>query len=216
MGTLVASTPTPTTSRSPPAARWPGPAPRVIGWCSSWPPTASTARCPTTSPTARRWSIGLRLVSRRPDSRHGRARRLHGPLATGADPRPRRSLPRPAARDVRARRPRGGWTRDWSFSFQSESPTGEPWLGPDILDHLTALHDRGIDGRARVPRRVRIGSSGNPLGHGHRGARGRRRELGMRLERIEMPNAEPAFHPRPRRNHGAGRRCVMTPAGWAT
>ncbi|MDX6455176.1 MAG: protoporphyrin/coproporphyrin ferrochelatase, partial [Gaiellaceae bacterium] len=24
----------------------------------------------------------------------------------------------------------------WSFSFQSESPTGEPWLGPDILDHL--------------------------------------------------------------------------------
>ncbi|HEX7626673.1 MAG TPA: ferrochelatase, partial [Gaiellaceae bacterium] len=25
---------------------------------------------------------------------------------------------------------------DWSFSFQSESPTGEPWLGPDILDHL--------------------------------------------------------------------------------
>src|SRR5258705_10681040 len=29
---------------------------------------------------------------------------------------------------------------NWSFSFQSESPTGEPWLGPDILDQLTALH----------------------------------------------------------------------------
>src|SRR5581483_6837790 len=28
---------------------------------------------------------------------------------------------------------------DWSFSFQSESPTGEPWLGPDILDHLEEL-----------------------------------------------------------------------------
>ena len=27
----------------------------------------------------------------------------------------------------------------WSFSFQSESPTGEPWLGPDILDHLDDL-----------------------------------------------------------------------------
>src|SRR6266542_3897953 len=26
--------------------------------------------------------------------------------------------------------------RDWSFSFQRESQTGEPWLGPDILDHL--------------------------------------------------------------------------------
>ena len=33
---------------------------------------------------------------------------------------------------------------DWSFSYQSESPTGEPWLGPDILDHLTALHARGV------------------------------------------------------------------------
>ena len=32
---------------------------------------------------------------------------------------------------------------DWSFSYQSESPTGEPWLGPDILDHLDGLHDAG-------------------------------------------------------------------------
>ena len=32
----------------------------------------------------------------------------------------------------------------WSFSFQSESPTGEPWLGPDILDHLAALRDQGV------------------------------------------------------------------------
>src|SRR5919198_1127057 len=35
--------------------------------------------------------------------------------------------------------------RDWSFSFQSESPTGEPWLGPDILDHLEDLHARGVE-----------------------------------------------------------------------
>src|SRR2546428_11572205 len=33
---------------------------------------------------------------------------------------------------------------NWSFSYQSESPTGEPWLGPDILDHLRALHARGV------------------------------------------------------------------------
>ena len=32
----------------------------------------------------------------------------------------------------------------WSFSYQSESPTGEPWLGPDILDHLEALHADGV------------------------------------------------------------------------
>ena len=33
----------------------------------------------------------------------------------------------------------------WSFAFQSESATGEPWLGPDILDELQALHDRGVE-----------------------------------------------------------------------
>src|SRR5262249_18704758 len=32
----------------------------------------------------------------------------------------------------------------WSFSFQSESATGEPWLGPDILDHLADLHRAGV------------------------------------------------------------------------
>ncbi len=33
----------------------------------------------------------------------------------------------------------------WSFAFQSESATGEPWLGPDILDHLEVLAGRGVD-----------------------------------------------------------------------
>ncbi len=33
--------------------------------------------------------------------------------------------------------------RDWSFTFQSQSKTGEPWLGPDILDHLQRLYDEG-------------------------------------------------------------------------
>ena len=32
---------------------------------------------------------------------------------------------------------------DWSFAFQSQSKTGEPWLGPDILDHLQALYEKG-------------------------------------------------------------------------
>lgn len=35
-----------------------------------------------------------------------------------------------------------GW-KDWSFTFQSQSKTGEPWLGPDILDHLQELYDDG-------------------------------------------------------------------------
>ncbi len=34
-------------------------------------------------------------------------------------------------------------TRDWSFSFQSASHTHEPWLGPDILEHLKSIFDKG-------------------------------------------------------------------------
>ena len=81
---------------------------------------------------------------------------------------------------------------DWSFSFQSESPTGEPWLGPDILDQLTALHEAGI-------RDVLVCPVGFVSDHLEIRwdldveARERASELGMRLERIEMPNADPAF-----------------------
>jgi ferrochelatase len=80
----------------------------------------------------------------------------------------------------------------WSFSYQSESPTGEPWLGPDILDHLRDLHARGV-------RRVLVCPVGFVSDHleirwdldveavelAH--------ELGLELTRIEMPNDEPAF-----------------------
>ena len=69
---------------------------------------------------------------------------------------------------------------DWSFSYQSESPTGEPWLKPDILEHLAALHG----GHRRCPdlsRRVRIRSSGDPLRHRHRGAGARGRARHARL-----------------------------------
>jgi ferrochelatase len=81
---------------------------------------------------------------------------------------------------------------DWSFSFQSESPTGEPWLGPDILDHLEDLHGRGI-------RDVLVCPVGFVADHleirwdlDHE-AREKAVELGMRFARIEMPNADPAF-----------------------
>jgi ferrochelatase len=82
--------------------------------------------------------------------------------------------------------------RDWSFSFQSESPTGEPWLGPDILDHLEDLHMRGV-------RDVLVCPVGFVADHleirwdlDHE-AREKAAELGMRFARIEMPNADPAF-----------------------
>ncbi len=83
-------------------------------------------------------------------------------------------------------------TEDWSFSFQSESPTGEPWLGPDILDHLRALHEQGIQSVLLCP----VGFVSDHLeirwdldveaielaG-----------KLRLPLARIEMPNDDPAF-----------------------
>jgi ferrochelatase len=81
---------------------------------------------------------------------------------------------------------------DWSFSFQSESPTGEPWLGPDILDHLEELNGKGIDNVLVCP----VGFVSDHLeirwDIDHE-AQDKARELGMQLERIEMPNDDPRF-----------------------
>ena len=81
---------------------------------------------------------------------------------------------------------------DWSFSFQSESPTGEPWLQPDILDHLDALRARGIS--TSSPAR----SASSPTTSRSAGTSTWRRasahaSSGSGSRRIEMPNAEPAF-----------------------
>lgn len=81
---------------------------------------------------------------------------------------------------------------DWSFSFQSESPTGEPWLGPDILDHLEALHGEGVGDVLVCP----VGFVSDHLEIRWDldvEAQEKADEVGMRLQRIEMPNAEPRF-----------------------
>jgi protoporphyrin/coproporphyrin ferrochelatase len=81
---------------------------------------------------------------------------------------------------------------DWSFSYQSESPTGEPWLGPDILDHLRALHAQGVE-------RVLVCPVGFVSDHLEIRwdldveAKELARELDLELERIEMPNDDVAF-----------------------
>jgi ferrochelatase len=87
---------------------------------------------------------------------------------------------------------RAGLGQDWSFSYQSESATGEPWLGPDILDHLEDLHGRGVRDVLVCP----IGFVSDHLEIRwdiDTEAQEKARELGMRLDRIEMPNADPAF-----------------------
>jgi ferrochelatase len=81
---------------------------------------------------------------------------------------------------------------DWSFSYQSASPTGEPWLGPDILDHLEELAARGV-------REVLVAPIGFVADHLEirwdldYEAQQKAHELGIRLDRIQLPNADPAF-----------------------
>jgi protoporphyrin/coproporphyrin ferrochelatase len=85
-----------------------------------------------------------------------------------------------------------GLGEEWSFSFQSESPTGEPWLGPDILDHLVALRDAGVTDVLICP----IGFVSDHLEIRWDidvEAQERASELGLRVDRIQMPNADPAF-----------------------
>jgi len=81
---------------------------------------------------------------------------------------------------------------EWSFSFQSESPTGEPWLGPDILEHLESLRRQGAE-------RVLLCPVGFVSDHLEIRwdldveAQEKAAELGLTLERIEMPNSDPQF-----------------------
>ncbi len=80
----------------------------------------------------------------------------------------------------------------WSFAFQSESATGEPWLGPDILDHLDELHAGGV-------RKVLVAPIGFVADHLEIlwdidiEARERAAELGLELDRIASLNDDPAF-----------------------
>ena len=81
---------------------------------------------------------------------------------------------------------------DWSFSFQSESPTGEPWLGPDILDHLDLLAEAGVRDVLVCP----IGFVSDHLEIRwdlDTEAVERASALAIGLRRIRLPNADPAF-----------------------
>src|SRR5439155_6570330 len=75
----------------------------------------------------------------------------------------------------------------WSFSFQSESQTGEPWLGPDILDHLEDLRGRGVQNVLVCP----VGFVADHLEIRwdlDREAVEKTRERGLQMRRIESPH----------------------------
>jgi ferrochelatase len=80
----------------------------------------------------------------------------------------------------------------WSFAFQSESPTGEPWLGPDILDELERLHGEGVSKVLVTP----IGFVADHLEiywDIDTEAREKAAKLGVELDRTESLNDDPAF-----------------------
>jgi ferrochelatase len=81
---------------------------------------------------------------------------------------------------------------DWSFAFQSASTTGEPWLGPDILEELDTL-------AANRVQRVLVCPVGFVSDHLEIlwdldiEAREKAALLGLELERSESLNDDPAF-----------------------
>jgi len=86
----------------------------------------------------------------------------------------------------------GAGLSDWSFAFQSASATGEPWLGPDILEELDRLAANGV-------RRVLVCPVGFVSDHLEIlwdldiEARERAAELDLDLDRIESMNDDPPF-----------------------
>ena len=81
---------------------------------------------------------------------------------------------------------------DWSFAFQSQSATGEPWLGPDILVELETLHERGV-GKVLVAPVGFVCDHLEILWDLDVEAREKAAELGLELDRIESLNADPEF-----------------------
>lgn len=80
----------------------------------------------------------------------------------------------------------------WRFAFQSAGHTGEPWLGPDIVDYLETLHSEGVKDVLSVP----IGFVSDHLEvlfDIDIEAQEKAAQLGITLYRTQMPNARPEF-----------------------
>jgi protoporphyrin/coproporphyrin ferrochelatase len=80
----------------------------------------------------------------------------------------------------------------WSFAFQSASATGEPWLGPDILEELERLHGEGV-GKVLVAPIGFVADHLEILWDIDVEAQEKAAELGLELGRIASLNDDPAF-----------------------
>lgn len=86
------------------------------------------------------------------------------------------------ARDARLTR--------WDFAWQSAGHTGEPWLGPDIVDYLDELRAQGVRSVLSVPIGF-VSEHLEVLFDIDREAVTKAQSLGMTLRRTRMPNATP-------------------------
>jgi len=80
----------------------------------------------------------------------------------------------------------------WSWSYQSAGRSPEPWLGPQLPEHLEALSEKGIENVVSMP----VGFVSDHVEilfdidiQAHETAR----QLGMRLERPPALNDDPVF-----------------------
>jgi ferrochelatase len=80
----------------------------------------------------------------------------------------------------------------YGFCYQSAGMTGEPWLGPDILDYLETLRAEGVRAALSVPFGF-VAEHLEVLWDIDTEAQQKAAELGMTLRRIRMPNADPEF-----------------------
>jgi ferrochelatase len=81
---------------------------------------------------------------------------------------------------------------DYRFCYQSAGMTGEPWLGPDILEYLDELHAEGVRHVLSVPFGF-VAEHLEVLWDIDTEAEQKAAELGMTIRRIRMPNADPEF-----------------------
>lgn len=81
---------------------------------------------------------------------------------------------------------------DWEFAFQSASETGEPWLGPNLLERLEAFAEEG--GRRAVVAPIGfVADHLEVLYDIDVGCSERARNLGLELRRVPSPNDHPDF-----------------------
>jgi ferrochelatase len=81
---------------------------------------------------------------------------------------------------------------DWRFCYQSAGNTGEPWLGPDILEYLDELASEGVKYVLSVPFGF-VAEHLEVLWDIDTEAQQKAAEHGIMLHRIAMPNADAEF-----------------------